>query len=193
MIVYGFDSGLRSFGWAVADIAMRHDEKLGVHFMAGGVWHTEPDKKAARKGIDQARRTTELWLQLRTLKATFGPAACVCVEAVAFPIGKVQYSVVSGLGRARALVDVFGAELDTRVFEALPTEVKEAVTGNRSAEKAIVCEQLEVRHPEVSALMPRLKGDHEHFADACAVILACQAFNYEYLKDRALRDQEVAF
>lgn len=193
MIVYGFDSGLRSFGWAVAEIHTTIEGGIAPTFKAGGVWHTEPDKKAGRKGLDQARRTTELWLELRGLKRTFGAAGCVCVEAVAFPMGKVQYSVVSGLGRARALVDVFGAELDTQVFEALPTEVKQAVTGDRSAEKALVCEQLEIKHPEVSALMPRLKGDHEHFADACAVILACMAFNYEYLKDRALREQEVAF
>lgn len=194
MIVYGFDSGLRSFGWAVAEFERRPGtQEIGPNFIAGGVWHTEPDKNAPRKGVDQARRTTDLWHELVALRRTFGDGAAVCVEAVAFPMGKVQYSVVSGLGRARALVDVFGAEMRARVYEALPTEVKQAVVGSRSASKEEVGEKLEMHFPEVKSLWPKLKGDREHFADACASIVACQAFAFPYLKERYLQSMEIPF
>jgi len=194
VIVYGFDSGLRSFGWAVAEFGLRPGaQEVGPIFVAGGVWHTEPDKDAPRKGVDQARRTTDLWRELVAIRRIFGDGAAVCVEALAFPSGKIQYSVVSGLGRARALVDVFGSEMSARVYEALTTEVKQAVTSNRSASKEEVGEKLEERFPEVKALWPKLKGDREHFADACASIVACQAFAFPYLKERYLQSMESPF
>lgn len=195
MIVFGFDSGLRSFGWAVGNIYQSALKGLRVHFLAAGVWTTEPNKVIRRKGDDTSRRTRELWRNLSTLQRQFGRPQIICVEAVAFPFGKTQSSVISGLGRARALVDVLAQEHHVEIFESLPTELKEAVTGNRSASKDEMCEALETEYRDFARLWPRLKADREHVADACASILACRKLHESQVRVAVARDedQEIPF
>jgi Holliday junction resolvasome RuvABC endonuclease subunit len=198
MRVFGFDTGMRSFGWAVADYMRSSGEReIRAHFIAAGVFHTEPNKEADRKGDDMSRRTRMLWSQLHYTSSTYGGRpAFLCTEAVAFPFGHVQVSVVSGLGRARALVDVLAAELKVPIYESLAKELKEAVTGNKSAEKDEVCAKLQEQYPEIGHFWPKLKADREHIADACASIIAAQKFNWAEVRSAFLRrqaDEEIPF
>lgn len=198
MRVFGFDTGMRSFGWAVADYMRSSGEReIRAHFIAAGVFHTEPNKEADRKGNDMSERTRALWRQLHYTSACYGGRpAFLCTEAVAFPFGHIQSSVVSGLGRARALVDVLASELNVPIYESLAKELKEAVTGSKSAEKDEVCAKLEEQYPEIGNFWPRLKNDREHVADACASIIAAQKFNWAEVRGAFLRrqaDEEIPF
>jgi len=189
MRVFGFDTGMRSFGWAVADYERSNGEReIRAHFIAAGVWHTSPNKEADRKGNDMSERTRSLWRELHKMSSRYGGRpAFLCTEATAFPFGQVQVSVVSGLGRARALVDVLAAELNVPIYESLAKELKEAVTGNKSAEKDEVCAKLQEQYPEIGHFWPKLKADREHIADACASIIAAQKFNWAEVRGAFLR------
>lgn len=198
MRVFGFDTGMRSFGWAVADYEMEADTSdLRPFFIGAGVWHTAPNEGVVRKGNDMSERTQKLWRDLHQMSIRYGGRpAFICTEAVAFPFGHVQVSVVSGLGRARALVDVLAAELNVPIYESLAKELKEAVTGSKSAEKDAVCEKLEARFPEIARHWPRLKADREHVADACASIIAAQKFTWPVVQSAFFRkqaDEEIPF
>lgn len=198
MRVFGFDTGMRSFGWAIADYFHSEGEReIRAHFIAAGVFHTEPSKRRDRKGDDMSLRTRELWNKLHYTSSCYGGRpAFICTEAVAFPFGHVQTSVVSGLGRARALVDVLAVQLNVPIFESLAKELKEAVTGSKIAEKEEVCAKLQEQYPEVAHFWPNLKADREHIADACASILAAQKFSWAEVRGTFLRsrsDDEIPF
>lgn len=196
-MILGFDSGLRRFGYAAAELV---DGRL--RYVKTGVWATEPDKTKG-KGEANAERTSALFRMLLELQpdqltdrlvpiadalrelghderairlglAPFGRRIrALCVEGVAFPMGRVQWSVISGLGRARALVDALGVVLGVPVLERTPQAIKFAVTGARGGAKEAVQSGLEQLHPELAGLWPKQKANHEHAADAAAAIFAC--------------------
>lgn len=184
MIVVGLDSGLASFGWVVAEYReWTGGEGVRPRFLRGGVFATKPSKDV-RKGVDSSNRARHLFHELReTLRADW--VDCIAVEALAFPIGRVQWSVISGLGRARGLVDALAVVMRADLYEATPQELKKALTGSPSASKADVEERLLMHHPELGPLLDGVgKTKREHLADACAAVIACQRYNFQALTRR---------
>jgi len=174
--ILGFDSGLASFGWCHATLSS--DGVLS--FLGVGVWRTAPNPGVfARKADDMSSRCRWLYRSLRHLAHEHRPDV-ITVESLAFPKGRVQWSVISGLGRARALVDALAAEVDADVFERMPQELKRATTGSVSGSKEQVRQSLEDRYPELRALWPEQKTLLEHAGDACASVHAA----LEQIKNR---------
>lgn len=163
----GLDPGLASFGLAVAHVT---DEQ--VRFVHVAVLTTEP-MRGERKTDSTASRCHYLATQLAWWLADQVPHV-VCCEAIALPFGKVQTSVVSALGRVRGVVDALAAVRGIPVLESGPQALKRATVGTPSAAKADVKAALEGIYPELAALWPRLRTQHEHAADACASILAAR-------------------
>lgn len=166
--ILGFDSGLASFGWCQATLS--GDGVL--NFLAVGVWKTAPNPEAFRRKADDASaRCRWLYRNMRAIAHEHRPAI-ITVESLAFPQGRVQWSVISGLGRARALVDALATEVEADLFERMPQELKRSVTGSTSASKEQVRQSLEDRYPELRALWPQQKTLLEHAGDACASVHA---------------------
>lgn len=184
MIVVGMDSGLASFGWVVAEYReWTGGEGVRPRFLRGGVLTTKPSKDV-RKGVDSSNRARHLFFELRE-KLLIESVDCIAVESLAFPMGRVQWSVISGLGRARGLVDALAVVMRADLYEATPQELKKALTGVSSASKAEVEERLLMHHPEVGPLLDSVgKTKREHLADACAAVIACQRFNFQALTRR---------
>lgn len=169
MIVAGFDSGVANFGYAVARYEpMAADRPL--RFLEVGVWRTEKDASLSRT-VDTAHRCCYLAAQLLDL-ATRHALERVAIEAVAFPVGRVQHSVISGLGRARGLVDCFAVVSGLCVEEFQTQALKQAVAGKRTASKQEVIGALEAAYPELTSLWPTPRGIVEHAADAAGAIVA---------------------
>lgn len=171
--VVGFDPGFASFGYAVAELD--YSEGYATPFVhwdpdAIGVWKTINDRDFASAASDTARRTRELWRFINSLLEDRRPDL-IAVEAVAFPQGRVQHSVISNLGRARGLVDVAGLLFNAEVVELTPSAIRSTLEVTEKG-KAATQTRLEKRWPNLSSLWGPRKADVEHVADAVAVAAA---------------------
>ena len=160
--VIGLDPGIRSFGWSVVDVD-REARSLECQVEAGGVIETEPED-ALSKTQSNAKRCIEIHAQLVALFDQYKPDYLSC-EAVAFPFGKVQTSVVSNLGRVRGLVDTFDRRV-VRSYEFTAKEIKKAITGGSTASKTEVQEAILKTVRFASLFQPKSKTLHEHYFDS---------------------------
>lgn len=161
MIAIGLDSGFASFGYAVLDLSERR-------WLVANVWKTM--KCVGVPGYESnAFRTRVLWNQLAQLCDRYQPTF-LAIEAVAFPRGKMLPTIISNLGRARALVDVAGHLYKASVLE-LPPQTIRAELGLRKDEtgKKATQAKLEQKYSDLVGMWPRLADDVEHAVDAAAV------------------------
>lgn len=170
MKLIGLDTGLASFGIAVAEVT-----SSGVRFERLDVWRTVPAsaKRRLRKADDTADRVRTLAGYLHELIIETKPVA-LCVEAIALPFGRARSSVVSALGRARGIVDAIAEVHRLPVLEETPQRLKHAVAGAQNATKEAVRGALEATYAELRALWPVQATLVEHAADAAAAIHACR-------------------
>lgn len=169
--IYGFDTSLAHFGYAVAT-----DFDGPLRFIAVGVLTTKPDAKAKSKTDDNRRRFEGLANALLSLLKRHGPPRDLCVEATAMPFGQTTSTVLSALGRARGLVDVIAATVGLSAHEYQAQTLKKAVTGDRFAEKHEVVRGVVALYPELGPLLDQLApSNREHAADAAAAIHAFHA------------------
>lgn len=169
MIILGCDSGLAAFGYAVAELC--DDGSLVWH--DAGAWRTVPGV-AVRKGDDVSARCVDLYRKLRDLAGMWRPRV-LAVEALAFPGGRVKWSVISGLARARTLVDCLAVERRAMIYERNAQQVKSAALGRkvRSATKEEVIHAMQARDASLANLLANVQASGlEHAADAAACILA---------------------
>lgn len=162
----GFDSGFASFGYAVVEL----EHGARPRWICADVWKTKPDDSVAGY-TSNARRTADMWRNLSAAFLRYRPSH-LAIEAVAFPRGKMLPTILSNLGRARALVDVAGVELGVPVSE-FPAQSVRSLLGLKRSEKGKDATQkaLERRFPELVDMWPRLAADVEHAVDAAAVVL----------------------
>lgn len=165
MKVLGLDPGFASFGYALLEVGV--EDRVTWHRL--GVLVTTPQREDFSAAADASRRTKDLWLALMGLAARSG-VDLVAVEALAFPRGRVQFSVISGLGRARALVDVMTCELGVELVELVPQTVRRTL-GVTEKGKAATRAKLEERWPHLAAHWGSLTRQ-EHTGDAAAVAIA---------------------
>jgi Holliday junction resolvasome RuvABC endonuclease subunit len=171
--IYGFDTSLAHFGYAVAT-----DFDGPLRFVAVGVLTTKPTPKDKResKTDDNRRRFEGLANALFSLVARHGPARALCVEATAMPFGKTTSTTLAALGRARGLVDALAANLSLSAHEYQSQTLKKAVTGDRFADKSAVIAGVVRVYPELDALFAQLNAaNREHAADAAACVHAFHA------------------
>lgn len=173
-LLYGFDTSLAHFGYAVAELGPE-----GLRFLVAGVLVTKPTPQTGPVKLrptitaDTRRRCTWLATALRGVIARHGAPTLIGVEAVALMRGQTTLTTVSALGRSRGLVDSVAAEHACEVREFGSQTLKKLITGNRSAEKADVITAITRRYPELEALFAQLApANVEHAADAAASLHA---------------------
>lgn len=170
-LLFGFDSSLTHFGYAVAQQEYASDPE----FLACGVWATKPDADARTRTEDLSARCVGLFQQLDQLRKRFEcPPSRVRVfcEALALPFGRTAMQTLSTLGRARGLVDAFAAPFGS-VSEVQPVQLKRLVTGDPKASKADVIASMRRLYPSLDVLLSQVKpANVEHAADAAASIHA---------------------
>ena len=168
-LLYGFDSSLTHFGYAVA----RLYGDTGVQWLACGVIVTKPSADARTKTDDSRARVEGIARQLRTLVERHGRPSVIAVEALALPLGKTSLVTVSALGRCRGLIDALAVEHGLTAHEFQPQALKALVAGARDAEKALVERKLACTYPGLEQLLQQVKpANREHAADAAAAIHA---------------------
>lgn len=173
-LLYGFDSSLSHFGYAVAERDQPYDR---LTFRACGVLITKPvnwkgpKSKAPTKTSDHRRRFEQLAVDLRRVIARHGKPSLIAVEAVAIPRGKTGLVTISALGRARGLVDGIAAEHGLSAQEFFSQTLKRVMCGDRSAEKPAVIAAVVALYPELAGLFAQLHPSNvEHAADAVAAL-----------------------
>ena len=164
MKVLGLDPGFASFGYALLELGA--EDRVTWHRL--GVLVTAPQREEFSAAADASRRTKDLWLALMRVAGV--GVDLVAVEALAFPRGRVQHSVISGLGRARALVDVMTCELGVELVELVPQTVRRTL-GVKEKGKAATRAKLEERWPHLADHWGALTRQ-EHTGDAAAVAIA---------------------
>lgn len=173
--ILGVDTGLACFGFA----RVRFDEAGNVLAVRVAVSTTKPpdtSERLRRHFAVTREHAGSVWGTTRDEQ----PVDLLAVEAVAFLPGKVRWSVVSALGRARQVVDDVGSVERVPVVEVAARSVATAAVdrpGKASKEERILA--LRARFPlfddelryadEQSRVRPAL---FEHVADAFAVALA---------------------
>jgi len=184
-LLYGFDTSLTHFGYAVAKLhrdglASPHSvENLSaprVEWLAVGcitprtLGPAQRKKRDLTKTADTQRRVEAIAVELRNLVARHGAPDVVAVESLVLGL-KSTRATISALGRVRGLVDALCAEHGLAAQEFSPQALKKATTGDTGADKGAVQVGLGHAHPELDALLSRLDASSvEHAADACAAI-----------------------
>lgn len=167
--VLGVDSSLSTFGLAL------------VMFDEGRpTWCAVSVHKT--KGDDVSARLREHYRILHDAAEGFlvgvGPGTVLGVEAQAYVPGRMRWSTIAALGRARQVVDDVGTVHRLSVVEIPAAEVgRRAVDRKGKATKADRVASLRERFPlfgDALAAVPRASL-HEHAADAFAVALATAA------------------
>lgn len=187
-MLLGIDPGFAAMGIALAEAKGPKLEWIDVF-----VIRTKPSGGKGKWAQDTHDRMNELAHELLKLFRD-EDFTVVGVEAGAFPVGQVRYTVIANLGRVRGLFDAFEAVFGFNVVESTTAEVKAAAFGHlwstekrvssrgkkflkkvdlsRGASKKQVKASLEKRWPELKKMWPKQKGLHEHAADACAALVA---------------------
>jgi Holliday junction resolvasome RuvABC endonuclease subunit len=174
-LLYGFDTSLTHFGYAVAwRVGPTHPLNwAAVGCIAPKTLNPAQRKKRDLSKTDDTRRRVEaIAVELRHLVARHGAPDVVAVESLVLGM-KSTRATISALGRVRGLVDALCAEHGLSAQEFSPQALKKAVTGTNDADKADVSRCLVVDHPGLEALFDQLDlSSVEHAADACAAIHA---------------------
>lgn len=192
--ILAIDGGKASTGVAVLELT--RDAPAGRVLLVEVI----RTKKSARKrnirvADDDSDRARQVFRRLLELARAHRPAV-IGVEAVALPFGRVRSSVVSGLGRARGLVDALAVVADCGLVEPTPQEVKKVICGRRDASKDDVLEAAKRRFPELAELLPPQKTLLEHAADAVAVgvvALGSDLVRTALAADRARNGEDIPF
>lgn len=168
--LYGCDSSLTHFGYAVAEATYGGRPR----FRVAGVLVTAPvkwkglKKDAPTKTEDHQRRFSQLATDLRGVVERHGKPSLIAVESLALVRG-MSVVAVSALGRARGLVDGLAAEHGLPVHNVFPQTIKRVLCGEVSAEKPAVIAAVRRLYPELHELFAQLHPDNvEHAADAVA-------------------------
>lgn len=168
-LIFGFDSSLTHFGYAVA----RLYGDTGVQWLACGVIVTKPNSDAATKTDDARARVEGIARELRALVERHGRPNVIAVEALALPLGKTSLVTVSALGRCRGLIDALAVEHGLTALEYQPQALKKIVVGDRSAEKSAVEQTLARTYRGLEQLLAQIsRANREHAADAAAAVHA---------------------
>ena len=167
MRVLGFDPGLASFGWCVADVA---DE---VSILELGVWRTKPDttKSAIRGTSDVAERVAVLIRNVAELVERAQPSA-LCMEDFSPPRSS---SAAAKVARVFGMLDAVAEYEGLASLRVTPQEIKLAMCGRRGASKDDVeNEVLRWCEPEAIGQLERdvTASQRNHAYDAAGSVLA---------------------
>ena len=161
--VVGVDPGLASMGLAVVELKAGGPELLSLQ-----VVRTKPPAKKLR--LRQADHDAErVRLLVAALAEQITPdTLAICYEA---PAGgrsaRGAKALALCVGALVALAELHKLPL----LSVSPQELKEKLTGSRSASKATMIEAITLRWPDAAWPLPA--STWEHAADAAAAIVAC--------------------
>jgi crossover junction endodeoxyribonuclease RuvC len=128
VFVLGVDPGLSRCGYCVVQVERGHTRAVAL-----GVFRTAPADPVPT-------RLAELWSDVRSVLDEF-PVDAVAVERVLF---QVNVRTAMSVGQASGVVMAEAASRGLPVREYSPNEVKDAVAGHGSADKAQVQRMVQV-------------------------------------------------
>ena len=132
MFVLGIDPGLSRCGYCVLEVDDRRGRNNG-RAVALGVLRTDPDRELPL-------RLAELWDDFVGLLDEF-PVSAVAVERVLF---QVNVRTAMGVGQASGIMMAQAAKRGLSVAQYSPNQVKDAVAGFGSADKAQVQRMVQI-------------------------------------------------
>jgi len=178
--VLGVDSSLANFGFALVEFGVTGFDVTAVSLEASG--HLVPVRCRlvvhTTKGDDVSALLREHYRVTCGLAGGGVPVDMIGVEAQAYIPGKMRWSTIAALGRARQVVDDVGAVVRVPVVEVPAAEVgRRAVNRPGKASKAERVTALRERYQCFADALRDIPREslHEHAADAFAVALAVAA------------------
>lgn len=164
MIVLGIDPGFASMGVAVVDVT-----EHGVGVITLDVIRTQKDDRKRRTlaSDDNVRRAREI--AGRLFEAHIG---AICAEAMSFPRNS---SAAAKMALSWGVICALAQVRDVPIVQASPQQIKQAVTGSKTASKLDVEAALLKRYGnQIEQLVAHLPdSQHEHAFDALAAVVAC--------------------
>lgn len=178
--VLGVDSSLANFGFALVEFGVTGFDVAAVSPEASGHLFPVRCRLAVHttKGDDVSARLREHYRVTCGLAGGGVKVDAIGVEAQAYIPGKMRWSVIAILGRARQVVDDVGSAFRIDVVEVPAAEVaRRAVDRPGKASKPERVAALRERFPCFAAALVDVPREslHEHAADAFAVALAVAA------------------
>lgn len=168
MRLIGIDPGLASFG--LAELTLHQGGELVTDLRVIETEKARPGNGRS-KAEDVSARARYIAGRLDAYLHSTPRVLALCVEAIALPFGRVQHSVVSGLGRVRGLIDAIAELNGLPILEATPQELKKQVAGDASADKDAVIAAVQHRYPALVDMWPRKLALRPHAADAVAAAM----------------------
>lgn len=133
-----------------------------------GVIETRPAGKRKTQSEQNMRRCAKIGKELHGLARA---ADLICVEAMSYPPSSMS---AHKMGLAWGVLAVCREDNELPMLHVTPQQIKEAVTGGRSANKDKVQETLVKVYPEAKEQAARWpQGKREHMFDALGAIHAC--------------------
>jgi crossover junction endodeoxyribonuclease RuvC len=177
VIVLGIDPGFASLGWALVELDKTSEELLAL----GLISTAKANKKLNMLATDDnVRRMREIhagleWINERAERYTDGINA-IAIESQSWPRNA---SATAKVGMAWGIVTAFACAHDIAIVQATPMQIKEHVTGAKTATKDAVRKAVGAM-PGMESLEEHLgkiraKTKHEHPVDAVAAVLTCRA------------------
>ena len=159
--VLGIDPGFRSLGWAIIE----YDGSL-AKCVEAGVIRTQKSKHKIPVWQDNQARCRIIGEELRNVCSSYN-IKLIAVEAESW----TRTSSDRVIGMARGLI--YGLAVDNwPLTQWHPKDVKEELTGKKSASKTEITEWLCDNIPGASKYLMRIpKTQREHAADAAAIAL----------------------
>lgn len=163
MILFGFDPGFASIGYAAIG-PISHPRVLEF-----GVFETQKSNK--KKNVlsvdDNLRRLFEISRFLRQLLARNPNCVAFCAEAMSFPRSA---SVAAKMAFTWGALGSLSEATRIPILQASPQEIKKTICGVKTATKEEIQRDVVKLYPEVEQIRaPIPEGKWEHCHDALAV------------------------
>lgn len=164
VLLLGLDPGFANYGWCLAvcgPLGPLHVERMGVIT-------TKKDQRKVLESLDTLRRQRAIAGELALLLQN-GPSA-ICIESFSPPRHSGSASKVA-MAYNTAVVLAHGWDLP--VVLSSPQEIKESVSGKRTASKSAMAARLTAKYPECRELLGDVPDSkQEHPLDALGAIVA---------------------
>tara|TARA_Y100000034_G_scaffold106088_1_gene134530 strand:- start:796 stop:1461 length:666 start_codon:yes stop_codon:yes gene_type:complete len=166
MKILGIDTGLANLGWAIVGVT---DD--GMELIKAGTVRTIKSTRRVTVADDRMRRMQE---QARYLLATIDMSdiALLCFEGQSWPRNSTSCAMI---GMSWGLCVMLSELHKIPIIQATPTDIKVALTGGKTASKAVMIAALREREgfESIVELLDTLpKTRQEHPVDAAGAVIA---------------------
>ena len=176
MIILSIDPGMGHLGWAVLRLGPKRKGSTedGLELLSAGHVGTKPTTKKILTSLDNVDRLKKIMKCLGTAIDGYDEGqGFIVAEAQSWPRNS---SACAKIGMVWGHMVSLSEEWEWPLIQVQPQEIKEHMTGKRSASKDAVQKAVLKIYPKAAGMLEDLaKGKREHPYDAIAAALTARA------------------